>query len=161
MNIMPIRLKPMTDIKFSEYLENAISSYACENVDSGRWLEQGAIERSREDHEQLLPEGVNTKNNYLFEILSEADECSVGIVWLALEDKYGVKTAFIYDIEVKPAFRRKGYARSALLELESLASKQGIGSIGLHVFRQNSAAQNLYKAMGYSVVSSNMVKSIL
>ncbi len=157
---MQSKLRNMTDIAFSEYLEKAIPDYARDNIESGRWAEQGAIERSREDHKRLLPEGIKTPNNHLFEIISVDQECAVGVLWLAVEDKYGIKTAFIYDIEVKEEYRRKGYARSALLELENFASNLSIDSIGLHVFRQNSSAQALYNSLGYNVVSSNMVKSI-
>lgn len=59
-------LKKMSKSEFVQYLEHAVPEYARENVESGRWLSEGAIERSRLDYERLLPEGIKTKNNYLF-----------------------------------------------------------------------------------------------
>ncbi|WP_185233433.1 GNAT family N-acetyltransferase [Teredinibacter franksiae] len=157
---MQSKLKNMTDSVFSEYLKTAIPNYAHDNIESGRWAEKGAIERSSKDHKRLLPQGTKTDNNYLFEIISKNRDCSVGILWVAVEENYGIKTAFIYDIEVKKAYRRKGYARSALIELERFANDLNIHNIGLHVFRQNRSAQALYNSLGYNVVSTNMVKSI-
>jgi len=151
----------MTDITFQNYLEQAIPNYARDNIESGRWPEKGAIERSREDYKHLLPKGIKTKSNHLFEIVSVDEGFTVGVLWLAIEDKFGVKTAFIYDIEVKVEYRRKGYARSALIAMESFAKNLDIDSIGLHVFHQNSSAQALYRSMGYNVVSTNMAKSIV
>ncbi|MCE0557688.1 GNAT family N-acetyltransferase [Motilimonas sp. E26] len=157
---MHLKLKDMTRIIFSEYLEKAIADYARENVESGRWAEESAIQRSREDLKHALPKGIETENNHLFEIFSVDEGCSVGVLWITIEEKFGIKTAFICDIEIKKEYRRKGYARSALLELERYSSGMNIDSIGLHVFRQNSPAQALYGSLGYSVVSTNMVKSI-
>ena len=157
---MQSKLKNMTDSVFSEYLKTAIPDYAHDNIESGRWAEKGAIERSSKDHRRLLPQGTKTANNYLFEIFSINKDCSVGILWVAVEENYGIKTAFIYDIEVSKAYRRKGYARSALIELERFANDLNIHNIGLHVFRQNRSAQALYNSLGYKVVSTNMVKPI-
>jgi len=157
---MQSKLKNMTDSVFLEYLKTAIPNYAHDNIESGRWVEKGAIERSSSDHKRLLPQGTKTANNYLFEIVSISKDCSVGILWIAVEENYGIKTAFIYDIEVNKAYRRKGYARSALIELERFANDLNIHNIGLHVFRQNRSAQALYNSLGYKVVSTNMVKPI-
>ena len=157
---MPILLRKMTQKSFEEYLEKAIPAYAFNNIESGRWPEEGALERSRADHESLLPDGINTKNNYLFEVISRNEDCIVGFLWLAIDDKFGSKSAFIYDIAIYEGYRRLGYARQALKDLESFVKDLGIYKIGLHVFHQNKSAQSLYDSMGYSVVSSNMAKSI-
>ena len=157
---MSMLLRKMTQKSFQEYLDKAIPAYASNNIESGRWLEEGALERSRADHESLLPDGLNTKNNYLFDIVSRSDNCIVGFLWLAVEDKFGSTSAFIYDIAIYESYRRLGYARQALKELELFVKDLGICKIGLHVFHQNKSAQSLYESMGFSVVSSNMAKSI-
>lgn len=157
---MPPALKKMTDEAFAAYMEKAIVDYAQDNVASGRWAEAGALERSREDHQKFLPQGLDTPNNHLFEIISVEGGSAVGFVWLAVENKFGSCTAFIFDIEVQEQHRRQGHAKRALFALEELAKDWGASSIGLHVFRQNSAAQALYASLGYEIVSSNMVKPL-
>jgi ribosomal protein S18 acetylase RimI-like enzyme len=153
-------LKFMSEDTYSKYMEDAIPSYAHENIKSGRWPEERAIERSREDHKKLLPDGIQTKNNHFFEIRSVDNDHSVGYLWIAIEDNFGSRSAFIYDIAISKEHRRQGYAKRALKDLEKFVKDQNINSLSLHVFRQNSAAQSLYTALGYKVVSTNMVKVI-
>lgn len=157
---MSIVLKEMREDSFEKYLDKAIPAYASDNIESGRWPKEGAHERSRSDHERLLPDGIHTENNYLFDTYSNHDNCIVGFIWLSVEINSGVKSAFIYDIEIFEGYRRQGYAKLALSSVEEFVKELGIDKIGLHVFRQNISAQSLYEAAGYSVASSNMVKSL-
>lgn len=157
---MPISLIAMNEDAFSDYLETAIPAYARDNVDAGRWDESGALERSRKDHEALLPNGVETCDNYLFNIIENESSNNVGYIWVKVEDNIRTKSAFIYDIEIYEAFRRKGYAKSALGRIEKVVADLGASSLGLHVFKQNSAAIALYNSMGYQTVSHNMQKPI-
>lgn len=159
-NNMESFLNKMSEPEFIQYLENAIQEYARENIESGRWLSEGAIERSHSDHERLLPKGIETKNNYLFNILSPEDGGIVGSLWLSIEEHAQNNSAFIYDIEVNKNYRRKGYATGALREIEEFVKTLGIKTLGLHVFRQNTSAQKLYASLGYNIVSTNMVKSL-
>ncbi len=157
---MPSPLKKMTATAFATYLDQAIADYARDNVESGRWPAEGALERSRADHQKLLPQGLDTPDQHLFEITHPGTGDTVGMVWLAVDSAYSSGSAFIYDIEVQARFRRQGHARRALEELEAMARNWGKRSIGLHVFRQNTGAQALYAALGYQTVSSNMVKAL-
>ncbi|MFT4574359.1 MAG: ribosomal protein S18 acetylase RimI-like enzyme, partial [Marinomonas primoryensis] len=59
-----------------------------------------------------------------------------------------------------PEYRRKGYAKLALKEIEDFAATHNIVNVGLHVFSNNEAAQALYTEMGFKTVSLNMVKKI-
>lgn len=158
---MLILLREMSQNAFCEYEDKAIRSYANENIESGRWIKKGAVEQSRAVFKELLPDGLNTKDNYLFEIILKSKDCVVGILWLSVEDKYAGKSAFIYDIEIYEDYRRKGYAKQSLKAIESYSKDLSINKIGLHVFNHNKSAASLYEAMGYDVVSSNMVKTIV
>ena len=57
-------LRPMQAATYPAYLEAAIHGYAQDNVSAGRWPQVGAIERSREDFESLLPHGLDTPDNF-------------------------------------------------------------------------------------------------
>jgi ribosomal protein S18 acetylase RimI-like enzyme len=156
---MTTSLIKMTEATFKNYLKIAISSYAKENIDAGRWKEEGAIERSREDHDRLLPEGIKTKNNHLFEIKENSHGQIVGHLWLAIDEQLNQKSAFIYDIEIYEAFRRKGFAKSVLRNAEAFVMTSGIYSIGLHVFNHNEAAKALYSALDYNTVDENTIEN--
>jgi len=153
-------LVSMSKQVFSSYIEELIVQYAQENVDAGRWPKAGSLTRSRSETERLLPCGIETENNHFFEIKVPDVTESVGSIWLSLENSKTTSTVFIYDLEIKPEYRRQGYAKLALKEIEDFAATHNIVNIGLHVFSHNDAAQMLYAEMGYQTVSLNMVKKI-
>ena len=153
-------LIPMSAEKFVHYQVAAVAGYAEDNVASGRWPEEGAIERSQADFAASLPQGLQTPDNYLFEIRRGGDGPEVGYIWFAVVEKNGLQSAFVYDVEIKPEFRRQGHAAAAFAALEPLVRKLGLSSIGLHVFSQNAGAQALYRKLGYGVTSLNMLKHL-
>ncbi|OBT13285.1 GCN5 family acetyltransferase [Vibrio sp. UCD-FRSSP16_10] len=158
---MKVSLKMMNREAFSEYLKIAIPSYAKANIDSGRWDESEALERSEKAHETLLPDGERTKNHYLFNITENNSQNRVGHIWVKIEDNCHTKSAFIYDIEIYEAHRRNGYAKSAFECIEKRVAELGATSLGLHVFKQNAAAIALYSSIGYQIISHNMQKPIV
>ena len=145
---------------FVHYQAAAVAGYAEDNVVSGRWPAEGAIERSQADFAASLPQGLQTPDNYLFEITAGDDGVCVGYIWFAVVEKNGLRSAFVYDVEIKPEFRRLGHAEAAFKLLEPLVRKLGLSSIGLHVFSQNASAQALYRKLGYAVTSVNMLKHL-
>lgn len=147
--------------RYPAYLEAAIAGYAQENVAAGRWPDVGALERSRADFEALLPQGLATPGNHLYEIRATSDGDALGFVWLAIEHKHGAVSAYIYDLEVMPEFRRQGHAMRALRAVESIAAAAGATSIGLNVFANNREAQALYEKLGYAPTNINMYKSLV
>ena len=57
--------------------------------------------------------------------------------------------AFMDNLAVFPAFRRRGVARTLLQAVRQHAAERGISRIALEVRRSNLAAQNLYISLGY------------
>ncbi len=153
-------LIPMSTEKYSDYLDSGVLNYAKENVESGRWPEKGALERSRANFNQLLPQGLETPDNYLFEVIAEPGGPTVGSIWFAVEEQHGHRSAFVLDVEIKPEFRRQGHAKAAFEAVEIFVRKLGLSSIGLHVFGHNPGAQTLYSELGYEVTSINMLKKL-
>jgi RimJ/RimL family protein N-acetyltransferase len=153
-------LAPMRPAVYDAYLQAAIADYAEDNVASGRWPREDALERSRSNFEDLLPQGLATPGNYLFEIKATENGPAVGFIWFAVQDRHGIRSAFVYDIEIKSEWRRQGHATRALEALEPRVTALGLSRIGLHVFGHNPGAQALYAKLGYGVTGINMVKSL-
>ncbi len=153
-------LRPMRAEAYEAYLQAAISSYADDNVAAGRWPVDGAWERSRTDFQDSLPQGLATPNNYLFEIWAQSNGPIVGYLWFAEVTQHGLRSAYVYDLEVKPEHRHQGYAEAAFKALEVLVAKLGLSRIGLHVFGHNIGAQALYAKLGYGVTGINMAKAL-
>ncbi len=155
-----LTLSPMTQDSFARYRHAAVRNYAEDNIACGRWPAEGALQRSIEDFAESLPQGLDTPDNYLYEIRSTESNDAVGILWFAVVTKNGIQSAFVYDIEINPEHRRRGYGRSAFVALELLVRGLGLSSIGLHVFGQNPGAQALYNSLGYGVTGINMLKHL-
>jgi GNAT superfamily N-acetyltransferase len=74
------------------------------------------------------------------------------------EDRPFGRVAFIYDIAVEPEHRRKGYAQTALGEIESWARANDCVGVQLHVFGGNMGARALYQRAGYIETDVMMLK---
>ncbi len=149
-------LRPMNLQAFLTYKAAEVASFAEENVSCGRWLSEGALERSQEEFDELLPQGLATPKNYLYEIVSLDKSHTVGYLWFGVQERNARQVAFIYDIQVLEAHRRQGHATRALIELQEIARSLGLARVSLHVAGQNTEAQALYAKLGYAVMGISM-----
>ncbi len=147
----------MTQEHYEAWLPGSVADYAHEHVVSGRWSEAESLEKSREEHQRLLPQGPATPGHHLWSIVRATDREPVGMLWIQVMDK-PTRRAFIFNIEIDERFRRRGYALQAMTRLEDEARHMGLESIGLHVFGHNTAARPLYEKLGYVATNINMSK---
>lgn len=145
--------------QFSAFAHASVADYAAEKVNSGQWAEDQSLELSRKNFEELLPQGLQTPDNYFFCVLDE-HAATVGALWIGVKEFAGRRAAYVYDIWIAPDFRRRGHATRALLAAEHEARRLGLSGIGLHVFGHNVAARTLYEALGYRATNINMFKSL-
>lgn len=151
-----VQLVPMQQEDFDPYLERGIREYADDHVRNGNWSAEEALERSRKQFEQLLPDGVHSKNQLLYSIIDETNGNKVGLLWVEVKNH----SAFIYDFIIDEAFRGKGYGKQALQALDEKLKSMNVEVVGLHVFGDNLAAQELYKKMGYQITDIQMRKTL-
>jgi ribosomal protein S18 acetylase RimI-like enzyme len=92
-------------------------------------------------------------------LAAEADGELVGLVWVgrAPGERGGW---WIYDIDVVPDQRRRGYGRALLEAAEHAALERGADSVGMNVFGGNDAARRLYESSGYDVAAIFMRKPL-
>lgn len=150
-----VRLEPMTRGDLEGFLDTLDRGYAEEHARAGTWSREQALERARAETAELLPNGVDTPDQYLRVVLDEVSGERVGEVWYALRDEGGIKQLWIFWIGIDPAHRRKGYAAQVLSGLEAEARRLGVAHLALHVFGQNTGAIALYQKSGY--VATNLV----
>jgi hypothetical protein len=67
-----VHLVPMLESEFQTYLEEDIEHYAQVRVLAGDRRPLEALQKSREEHQQLLPDGLATRNHSLFSVEDEA-----------------------------------------------------------------------------------------
>jgi ribosomal protein S18 acetylase RimI-like enzyme len=149
-----VKLVPMEQADFEAYLEEDIQRYAQAHIKAGNWEPSEALERSRKEHDQLLPDGLASKNQYLFTILDEDTGTKVGVLFVNIEGS----RAFIYDFIIDGALRGKGYGKQGLVALDEKLKSMNVESVALHVFGDNITAQELYKKTGYQITGIHMKK---
>jgi ribosomal protein S18 acetylase RimI-like enzyme len=153
-----LRVREMTAAEFAAFREQAIRGYAEEHVRAGNWSPSEAQRLAAEETDELLPQGVDTPGTLLL-VGETGDGEVVGVAWVELQHRR-TTGAWIYDIEIKPEQRGRGLGRALLRAVESAVEARGVGSIALHVFGQNTVAQQLYRSSGYEVTSMSMRKPL-
>ncbi len=155
-----VQFVEISEEAFHSWWGPAVHSYASDKVRSGNDSEEGSVERAEKEFKSLLPEGRSTKNNYIYSLVDEKNNVSVGILWVNTENKNMPGTAFIYDIEIYEQYRGKGYGRAALILLEEKVKELGKEKISLHVFGHNERARKLYELLGYKETNIMMAKEL-
>jgi ribosomal protein S18 acetylase RimI-like enzyme len=151
-----ITVRPMTQAEFAEWQDVLALAYADEQVQSGNWEPEEALDRAREDSATRLPQGRDTPGMLFLIGLGPAGE-PVGRIWLSVDHPKGTADcAFLYDIEVDEPHRGKGYGRALLGAAEEAARSRGVSALELNVFGGNAAAIALYESAGYTVVQQQM-----
>ncbi|WP_232183809.1 GNAT family N-acetyltransferase [Staphylococcus arlettae] len=143
---------------FESFYEDSIIDYANEHVKSGDWEAEGSIERARTEFENLLPNGLDTSNQYLLSVIN--NNVDIGHLWLYIYDGKDQKKCFIYDIKIKETFRGQGLGTKTMNCIERYCKDKDVESIGLHVFGHNKRAVALYNKMGFETTNYRMEKKL-
>ncbi|MEV7974580.1 GNAT family N-acetyltransferase [Streptomyces sp. NPDC086519] len=148
------RGRAMTEAEYPEWLAHESEAYA------RRWTERGvpeteAHEKSRRDHERLLPRGLATEDMRLSVL--EHEGARVGTLWVAFRED----GAWVYDVEVDAAHRGQGHGRGLMLLAEDQTIAVGRRVLGLNVFAGTSPAERLYESLGYVTVSYVLYKNLI
>jgi len=148
-----ISLHPMTEEDFSAFLQLSYESFADDLTRTQPLVtRQAALQEAQSEVQELLPEGLATKNHYLFTI-RDTQNTPAGYLWY---DLLGLSKAFINDLYISPSCRRKGYALQALKLMEQQLT---VPHITLHVFESNHAARCLYEKAGFSYLNMENAQS--
>jgi ribosomal protein S18 acetylase RimI-like enzyme len=155
-----VELVAMSEADFHRYLETAVEDYAQAHLKAGDCDPAEARELAKADYEALLPHGVASRGQHLFTVSVTGHQGPVGMVWFEFRDRKGRKSAYIYDIQVDPAHRGKGYGAQTLRKTEELAAKMGAERIGLNVMGWNHIARKLYEKSGFTITGMGMTKAL-
>jgi ribosomal protein S18 acetylase RimI-like enzyme len=85
---------------------------------------------------------------------------AVGWLWLGEAPSEHKRSAFIYDILVRPEYRGQGHGTRVLQAVEAWANTLGMQHIDLHVFGHNTGAQRLYNRAGYRATNIRMRRTL-
>jgi ribosomal protein S18 acetylase RimI-like enzyme len=144
-----LRVRPATAEELTAYFDHAVDGFAEETMQADPSLSrEEALKNSREVHEQILPQGLDTPGHDFLVALDAGDGRRVGFTWLFHEERAG----FVYDVVVDAAERGRGYGRALMEHAADRLRELGMEVLGLNVFGHNDVARSLYDALGYRVV---------
>jgi ribosomal protein S18 acetylase RimI-like enzyme len=149
-----LQLEEMDEKTYQTYIQRAIPEYAEAHMRAGNWKKGEALKKAREQFEELLPQGLYTKDHHLRIITDQDSQVAVGILWFGVATKEDDNTAFIYDLWIDQPYRGRGYGHRAMQTLEGELRDSGVGTIYLHVFADNEPAMMLYRKLNFSIVRS-------
>jgi ribosomal protein S18 acetylase RimI-like enzyme len=153
-----VELRPMTEREYADWYPRAVSEYAEGHIKAGSMPADRAHEMAAKQFAELLPAGLATSAHHL--LVAEAQGEPVGVLWLNIPTEGTGVNAFVYDVEVRPEQRGKGYGRAMMVGAERYSLGHGAATIKLHVFGDNTVARSLYESLGYVTTNVNMAKPL-
>lgn len=153
-------LVPMDAPAFRAFVEQTAVEYAADKVASGQWRASDAEAMARRELDELLPQGLATPGHRLFTLCDAESGDAVGTLWIAEQVRGGRTIAYVYDIAVAPAHRRRGHAARAFEALEAMVRELGWEGIALHVFGHNDGARALYEGLGFRPTNIHLFKEV-
>ncbi|MDN5214031.1 GNAT family N-acetyltransferase [Fulvivirgaceae bacterium BMA12] len=146
---MDLSLSSMDQNEFEQFLDLTIPDYAEDKIKAGSWSLENALPNAKRDFNRLLPQGIQTKNHFLKNIVTNHQK--IGSIWYAVKDDDQPAIAFLYQIYIEQDFRSKGYGSLAMKVLKNEVAALGIDHIWLHVFAHNSKALPFYQRLGFKI----------
>ena len=145
---MKVKLIKMNQEEYDVFYQKSFEHHVRELILEEKMSEKAAEKETTEELRAMLPEGLNTENNYLMTIFDEKEE-PVGFIWTLHEYSEDIKQSFLCDFEIYEKDRRKGYASESLKQMENDAKQAGCRESVLFVADENAAAIALYEKCGY------------
>ncbi|MBN1858765.1 GNAT family N-acetyltransferase [Candidatus Bipolaricaulota bacterium] len=89
-------------------------------------------------------------------LIADSDSKPAGILVSVQVPKLDRRRGFLFvdELQILPAFRRRGIARALVHRAQEIAKEKGLSGIRLLVRPRNGAARNLYRALGFSAAKT-------
>lgn len=154
-----MKLNTMSEQDYAFWSERSRTSYADDKMKANSLTREEADKIAADDFKRLLPDGRDSKDNFLFTAHDEKKNV-LGYIWFTIRGDTNNRKAFICDVVIEDSYRGKGYGTQIMELVEIEVQKQGLNRIGLHVFGFNETAINLYKKLGYLTTDLVMEKTL-
>ncbi|MFC6715411.1 GNAT family N-acetyltransferase [Branchiibius cervicis] len=159
-NLPQITVSPASDDELVEFIAAQKVSYLRDLVEQGGLSKAAAQANSDATWSGLVPDGIHPIDGNEIMIARDADGDRVGVLWMAVRERGGEQYAWIYDIEVDPDARNRGYGRALMLAAEDWTREKGLTSLQLNVFGGNTPARALYRSLGFVENAVQMSKRV-
>lgn len=140
---MAIKLSPMSEEDYQRFYNKSLQEYAYNQTLTGNWPASEAVARARDEMAQMLPEGLNTPNAFLSNILDEVEN-KIGMMWFYLDEGRPQKTVVLLEFFLFPQFRNRGLEYKVLQVFEEGIKAIGVKRIELQVFGHKAEDIKMY-----------------
>ena len=145
-----ITLRPLSVKEFETWFARSTERQAEDRA----WASGRSAEEELAGLEQmipvLLPQGQGTPGHD-FRLAENAEGDVVGFVWFGTLPGQPASSTFLFDVFVEPVHRRRGYARTILVDMMEDLAAGGIVQFALNVRADNLGARALYESLGFAV----------
>ena len=146
---MSVMLRKMTCEEFEVFYREGIEAYTRELAEELHMTYQNANQQAIQEFTDILPDGLQTENNFPMAIVEANGGETVGFVCVLHKGEQDKKMGYIYNFFVFEGKRRKGYATETLKMVEKKAMEAGCLVSILFVKDSNHGARALYHKCGY------------
>lgn len=150
-----VKVVKMTQEDFELVKGKMIADYTKEKIKYGIWAEEEALELSKETFNTLLAKGINTENNYLYNVIDEEGN-KVAYVWFA---RRGTE-AYLYNIDIFEAYKDKVDYKDLYTLIEDVIFSTDATKISIHIFGYNSELIEKYKEYGFDILDVTLGKKL-
>ncbi|PWJ26711.1 GNAT family acetyltransferase [Branchiibius hedensis] len=159
-NLPSLTLTPASDDELVEFIAQQKVSYLRDLIEQGGLSEAAAQANSDATWSGLVPDGIHPIDGNEIMIARDVDGQRIGVLWMSVRSHGDEEYAWIYDIEVDPQVRNRGYGRALMLAAEEWTRQKGLTSLQLNVFGGNTAARALYRSLGFVENAVQMSKQV-
>ena len=149
---MSVTIRAMTSDEFRYFYQWSIAQQAVELMKERHISYEAALQVATTEIDEMLPDGLHTKHNFLMTITEAPRGESAGFLWTLHEYTAGKKQSFLCDFAIWESKRRRGYGAAALYLMEKQAIDAGCQESVLFVSDDKAAARALYEKCGYRVL---------
>jgi ribosomal protein S18 acetylase RimI-like enzyme len=157
-----LRLRPLRDEEFPEFLEFLRREYVRGMVEDAGMSREAAEQKAISDHASAFPGGKRQAQHRIYLIEAAETDERVGHVFWAPRQPPGSETmrAYLYELFIAERFRRQGLGRQAMELFEAQARDEGLPAVDLNVWGGNEPARALYRSLGYAERAVLMSKEL-
>lgn len=149
---LPVVLAPLTPEERRAFTAALVADYIDWLSGRGEVTDPvAALAQARTETEAEVEAAVRAGEE--FWVAHNDEGATVGWLWIKhAQEGLLPSAAFLYQILVKPEFRRHGYGTAMLAAVEQVLAAAGWSELRLNVWDSNETARRLYERAGYELV---------
>jgi len=120
-------------------------------IDGYRYHQTGRPDKFMNRSDDNLKEILNSTLDTEKFIIVELDKKVIGYASYQIKEKNQKKFLWIDELIIDENYRKNGYAKELINELESISKKEGCSSLEFCCWEFNKNAQEIYEHLGYKV----------